>query len=258
MPLVGVQRRLGRMVNGLLRPLGVEVRRREAGDQARRATYAGALEHVKRAGFQPRTVIDVGVAAGTRSLYQAFPDARHVLIEPVEECRPYLEAIQAEFPHVEYVIAAAAREPGRLVINVHEDVARSSVYWESDYTAGSVTPREVPAVTLDQIHRERSFQAPILLKIDVQGAELDVLAGAEAVLRDTEYVVLETSLFEFFRGAPLVDEVVAYMVGRGFAVYDVLALQYRPFDGALTMLDLGFVKVRSSLRSLHHFHPPPR
>ena len=252
---VSVPRRLARILNAVLRPLGVELRRREAEDRARRATYAGGLEHLKRAGFQPRTVIDVGVADGTPALYRAFPDARHVLIEPVEECRPHLDAIKRKFRHVEYVIAAAAREPGRLVINIHQDVARSSAYWESDYTAASVTRRAVTAVTLDQLRRERAIEGPILLKIDVQGAELDVLAGAQDTLADTECVVLETSLFEFFRGAPLIDQIVAYMSERGFAVYDVLALQYRPFDGALMMVDLAFVKTNSFLRRLHRFHP---
>lgn len=253
--MVGVRRRFGRIINTLLRPLGAEVRRCGALDRARRATYAGALEHVKRAGLLPATVIDVGVADGTMPLYRTFPDARHVLIEPVVECRPYLEAMKGAFPRVEYVLAAAAREAGRVTINVHRDVARSSSYWESDYTAASVTTREVPAVTLDQLRRERAFEPPILLKIDVQGAELDVLAGATETLADTEYVVLETSLLGFFRGAPLADQVVAYMSQRGLAIYDVPALQYRPFDGVLTMLDLGFVKTNGFLRSLHRFHP---
>ncbi|MBI2404294.1 MAG: FkbM family methyltransferase [Gemmatimonadetes bacterium] len=251
-------RGLARLTNAILRPLGLGVHRLADWDRARRATYGGAFEHLKRVGFVPRTVIDVGVADGTMDLYRAFPDARHVLVEPVEECRRYLHAICRQFPRVEYVLAAAAREPGRLVINVHQDVARSSAYWESDYLPGCVTTREVPAVTLDQIRRERALEPPMLLKIDVQGAELDVLAGADRTLDDTEYVVLETSLFEFFRGGPLLDEVIRYLSSRGFAVYDVLALQYRPFDGALTMVDVGFVKAGGALRRLHRFHPPPK
>jgi len=252
-----IRRRLGRLVNGMLRPLGLGLHRRHFVERARRPTYAAGFEHLKHLGFAPRTVVDVGVADGTMSLYQAFPNARHILIEPLEEATPFLADIAKQFPHVEYVVAAAARQSGQVTINVHPDMARSSVFWESDYAPGSVKPRAVRAVTLDQIRRERQLEPPMLLKIDVQGAEVDVLAGAAETLVDTEYVVLETSLYEFFHGAPEVGEVVAFMRSRGFVIYDVLALQYRPLDGALSMLDLGFVKERSAWRRLHRFHPLP-
>jgi FkbM family methyltransferase len=249
--------RLAGFVNAALRPTGVELRRRPVWDVARRATYAGGFAHLQAAGLAPRTVIDVGVADGTPALYEAFPGARLVLIEPVEECRVHLEAIQRRYPRVEVVLAAAAREPGRLTMHVHRDIARSSAYWESDFTPDSVTRREVRAVTLDQLHAERAFEAPILLKLDVQGAELDVLAGAQHVLPLTEYIVIEASLFQFFPGAPLLDEVVRDLAARGFVAYDVLALQYRPSDHALTMIDVGFARADGPLRRLHRFHPLP-
>src|SRR5262245_52875429 len=50
-----------------------------------RANMAEALRHLKERGFTPRTVIDVGVARGTDDLYEAFPDAKHLLIEPLGE-----------------------------------------------------------------------------------------------------------------------------------------------------------------------------
>ena len=103
--------RLGRLVNSALRPVGLGLHRLEVSNRVRRATQAGAFEQLKRLGFDPRTVIDVGVAHGTPALYQTFPDARHLLIEPVEECTPFLEAIARQFRQVEYILAAAARHP---------------------------------------------------------------------------------------------------------------------------------------------------
>lgn len=252
-----LRRWLGRLINTVLRPAGLVCVRRSVAERAGRATYRQAFEHAKRLGFAPTTVIDVGVADGTPSLYEAFPTTRHVLIEPVEEARPYLEAIASRYPHVEQVIAAAAGRSGRVNLNVHRDIARTSRYWESDYVASGVTQREVAAVTLDEVKRERNLLGPILLKIDVQGAELDVLDGAEETLRDTEYIGLETSLFEFFRGAPLVADVVEYLRRRGFALYDVLAIQYRPLDGAVSMLDLAFVKASGPFRHWQRFQFRP-
>ena len=56
--------------------------------------------------------------------------------------------------------------------------------------------------TLDGLLKDRALGAPILLKLDVQGAELDVLAGASRVLEATEFVVMEVSFLEYNKGAP--------------------------------------------------------
>ena len=41
--------------------------------------------------LKPNTVIDVDVAYGTQALYELFPNARHILIEPIEEFVPHLD-----------------------------------------------------------------------------------------------------------------------------------------------------------------------
>jgi Methyltransferase FkbM domain len=104
------------------------------------------------------------------------------------------------------------------------------------------SPRIVPMLRLDDLLREINFRTPALLKIDVQGAELIVLRGASVALRSCELVLLETSLFQLMKGAPLLSDIVAYMVDAGFVPYDVFSLCYRPPpDGARLrdLFDLG-------------------
>jgi FkbM family methyltransferase len=245
------------MVGAALRPFGLAIASRAIVDRGSRLSFRGALEHVKRMGWEPRTVVDVGVATGTWALYDAFASARILLVEPVAEAEPHLRTIAARYPRVEYVLAAAAARTGRVVLNVHPDTARSSTYWESDYVSGDVTEREVPAVTLDQLRRERHLEGPFLLKLDVQGGELDVLGGADEMLADTEYVILESCLFQFFDGAPLVADVVAFMRARGFVIYDLASIHYRPLDGAMSTMDLVFVRESSRLRGAHRFQREP-
>jgi FkbM family methyltransferase len=246
-----------RLVDSMLVPWNLAIGDKRSVEVGRRTTHRAALEHAKRTGFEPRTVIDVGVADGTPELYAAFPDSRIVLVEPMAEAEGHLRAIASRYPRVEYVLAAAAARTGRVKLHVPHDIARASRYWESDFVPATVTEREVPAITIDQLRREKGLQGPMLLKVDVQGAELDVLEGARETLEDAEYVILESSFFQFFPEGPLVGDLVEYMGRRGFALYDLMGIQHRPLDGAISMVDAAFVKASGRFRQTHRFQTSP-
>jgi FkbM family methyltransferase len=221
----------------------------------RRDRLSGALDQLDSLGFAPATIFDVGAAYGgfARDCHAAFPLARLVLVEPLAEYGPSLEQTLRTLPGALLVRAAAAASDGELTFNVHGDLVGSSLYLEQEDSTVNGVPRTVPAVTLDGLRVKHGLKAPFLLKADVQGAELDVLAGATETLRESEYVVLEVSFFEFFRGGPLFHEVVAFMQARGFVPYDVFGFQYRPLDGALSQADVAFVRERGPFRQ-HHFY----
>lgn len=240
----------GRLVNSVLRPLGLEIRRSKT---PRRHTLRGTLEHAKRRGFEPETVIDVGAGVGTFELYETFPKARHILIEPLEENRAYLERIVGKLGNAEYIIAAATRKSGTVTINVHRDFYGSSLYSESEGPSVDGIVRTIPAITLDEVCKERELRGPYLIKVDVQGAELDVLAGADQVLKDADYVVLEVCLMGFFVGGPQLHDVIVFMKEREFVVYDILDPACRPLDGAMSHVDMAFIKESGRFRMDHSY-----
>lgn len=246
--------RFARLVNALLRPVGIALRSRDRREW--RWTLRGALAQAHALGLAPRTVIDVGVARGTAGLADAFPEARLVLIEPVAECAPALAAIAARRPGTVTIQAAAGRQPGHVTIRVHPDPARSSQFTVPGAADADTETREVPVVTLDQVRREHALAGPVLVKIDVEGAEFEVLAGADEVLADTAYLVVEGSLFDFYRAGVLAGDIIAYLAARGFVLYDLVDPQYRPLDGALAQADLVFVPRDGPLRRVHAFHGP--
>lgn len=78
----------------------------------------------------------------------------------------------------------------------------------------------VDCVPLDSIIS--SEDAPDFIKIDTQGAELKILRGAEQLLRKGRPLVLtETWCTEVYEGSPLTHDVMSYMDGLGYQVFDI-------------------------------------
>jgi len=245
------------------RAFGVEIRRIQpgvaGGADGERHSLEGSLKQIRGAGLDPKTIIDVGAAVGsfTRTCHGVFPDARYVLVEPLEEYLPSLDKVVKDIPESVYELAAATDHQNGVVVNIHPDLVGSSVYRETEEGSDvNGRPRKVPSVTLDILVRKRQAKPPYFVKIDVQGAELDVLAGAERVLQGTELVLLEVSLFQFFEQGPIFCDIVEFMKARGFVPYDILGLQYRPLDHALSQVDISFVKETGVLRR-HHYYATP-
>lgn len=201
-----------------------------------RNTMTGSLLLAKKLGFEPKTVIDVGAALGTFNLYETFPNSRHLLIEPIAENEPYLAKICRKLKSAEYIIAAATKTAGVFTLNVSPDMVHSSISENRATDSSNPYVRKIPAVTLDGICKERNLPGPYLIKVDVDGQEVDVLAGATEILQQTEYVIVEVTLFG------QMYDVITFMKSQGFAAYDIVDLGYRPGDTALWQVDMAFVK----------------
>lgn len=238
--------------------LGLDVRRVSREDPYPRNSLLGALSHVRKLGWQPRTCLDVGAALGEFSLTcsRFFPEAEYLMIEPLEEYGPFLTTAVRRIPHAKHIPAAAASSEGAITVNVHKDLVGSSLYRETEGPEVDGVERTVLGITLDGLCRKHGVASPYLLKIDVQGAELDVLNGAEQVLQECEYVILEVSLFKFFLEGPVFYDVVNFMKDRGFVVYDMWGFKYRPFDRALGQVDIAFVREEGIFRKYHLYATP--
>jgi FkbM family methyltransferase len=242
------------LVVRLFNAVGLDIRRRRPPTPAR-ASMAGGLAQLARLGFKPQTVIDVGVAYQTSELYEAFRDATILLIEPLAEFEPFLRKICATY-NAQYVLAAAGETSGTAVLNVRADKVGSSLLKEPEGVAVDSSPRTVPVITIDEVCLERNLRGPFLIKVDVQGAELQVLAGATRTLNETEAIILEVSLFGFWRDSPQFYDVIARMKQHGFVPYDFCGFLYRPIDNALAQVDMVFARENGLLRRTYLFATP--
>jgi FkbM family methyltransferase len=213
----------------------------------------GPLERLRGAGVVPATVIDAGAALGDWSIACAgiWPAARYLLVEPLAEFHPQLAAVAGRLQHAEVVHAAVSSVTGEQEINVHRDLVGSSLLREREGPHVDGTPRRVQTTTIDALVTGRTLEPPFLLKLDVQGAERDVLLGARDTLAAAAAVQVEVSFFSFFEGGAPFAEIVELLGESGLVVYDITGLSHRPLDGALGQADIVFVPEASPVRRDH-------
>lgn len=208
-----------------------------------------SLENLYRCGFRPNVVYDVGAYEGEWSLltHGIFPRASLLMIEPQESKRPVLEAMARRKPSVYTYVRALCGGQKKPAVRFYLNETVSSVLdeWHGQPRAST----EMPLTTLDELSKELPVGPPDLIKLDVQGYELEVLKGAEGLLAATppEVIVLEVSLIDINRGAPLWNEVDRWLSAKGYRLYDISTLIRRPSDQALWQVDAVYARLSSPL-----------
>lgn len=257
-----VRKIVDRLVNPVLHAVGYELylirppRKRLSGRHFNlapiRLDMEASLKHLRGQGYTPSLIVDVGAAEGTPALNNTWPKVETLWLEPLKEFEPQLKALGQRHPG-RYIIAAAGSEKGTLKFNVHGNLYGSSLLQDKGGSIADGVPRQVPIVRLDDEVDMARAGDEVLLKVDVQGAELQVLDGARELLKHCAVVVLETNFFELHNGAPQFFDVLKYMHDRGFVAYDIFDGHNRPIDDALAQRDVLFVKADGRFRRSHEW-----
>lgn len=212
--------------------------------------WNAGIRALKRAGFAPKTVFDIGVARGTPELYAAFPTARFVLVDPTHESLPYMKETARRID-AEIVPVALGDCDGEMEIEVRCDDIQGATLFREIGPLGPTDRYRVPVRRFDSLFME--FRRPALCKVDVQGAELMVLRGTGPRIHDFDAIIVETSTIATVADAPEIFDVVAFLKQQGFVIFDLFGMSRRPLDRALAQLDILLVKEDSPFRADHRW-----
>jgi hypothetical protein len=158
------------------------------------------LKRVKSYCANINVIYDIGSCYGhwTDAATGVFPDARYILFDAWDKT-----------PRKPDYTGVLGNEDGKVVKFYQNDkLPWGNSYYREIGTTGvfpESSGRPKPVRTLDSIVSEMGWPTPDLVKIDVQGAERDVIEGALKTFKDTRYLIVEMQHGDYNEGAPKYD-----------------------------------------------------
>lgn len=216
----------GRGMNRLLKSwLSVEVVR-----------FSDLLADVRNLiGRDASIILDVGANIGqsAEAYSRAFPAAAIYSFEPFPAS--YNQLVRKAIPRVTAIQAAVFSHPGRAILKVNAD-SRANSLLSATAEGREIFPEklaevdeiEVDLVTLDGLHAQEAFEYVDFLKIDTQGSELEVLAGAEAILPDVRIVQAECNFVPQYEGSSTFSDIDLHLRAAGFYLFNIYDLFQDP------------------------------
>ena len=196
-----------------------------------------ALTRLRRRGLVIEIVYDIGAHRGawTTRVRRSLPGARFFLFEANEA---HADALAETGERYFTGVLSSEEKP---VEFFGAGTSGDSYFRELTDRYAAVAPTTRVTATLDQMIEDHGLPLPDFIKADVQGAELDVLAGGRRALDHAKLVLLECPILHYNLGAPTIDEYFRFMDERGFTVLQFVDELWP--DGRMRHVDVLFGNV---------------
>lgn len=203
-----------------------------------------------------RQVVDVGANHGdfSQAASALYPEAKVLLAEPLQSLHAELQRRSSERAGLWSLAPyALGRERGTATLYVDDtyDAIASLADFSQDYL--KLNPKARPSSTatcevrtLDDVCAELGIQRIDLLKIDVEGFEFEVLAGAKSMLPRTNAIVIEVSLVRRSEDHDALERLLQILRENGLELVDVYP-SFSPASKAWQPAEFNVLARRSKL-----------
>jgi FkbM family methyltransferase len=168
------------------------------------------LKQSRDQGFCPKIAYDIGACYGEWSamIKNLWPECRVYAFEAQRDKVPFLVE-HADEHHIDVLSDEDGRDV-RFYYNI-ELPGGNSYYLEQTPNFSEDRYDVRTTRTIDSVVKERGWPAPDLVKVDVQGAEMDVLKGARATLGPASHMIVEIQHTDYNKGAVKADEAIPWI-----------------------------------------------
>lgn len=202
------------------------------------------LTDVQNAGLKINTVYDIGAYVGQWSREMkntALTDSEFVLFE----ANPAYEQVLSQSGFTSFC-GTALSNPGRKSVLFYNGTNTGDSYYKETTTyydkQGHI---QLPCKTLDEVRETNNLAIPQFVKIDTQGSELDILAGA-SFLDQVDLIYIECPIIRYNKGAPNIQDYLDFFKSRMFI--PVTLLEVHIHEATLVQIDIMFVRKETKER----------
>lgn len=196
---------------------------------------APAIEHKKFiSNLKIDTIIDVGANRGQFALLvkKTHPHAKIYSFEPLKSAYCVYKSIFINDPSITIFNCALSYKSGQQIFHVSQQEDSSSLLpiskKQNDIFPGTAEKETqiIETKKLSDCVFRNQLGDHCLLKIDVQGSELEVLRGSIELIPDIEFVYVECSFIQLYKDQPLANEVIKYLQERNFTLTGIYNTHY--------------------------------
>jgi FkbM family methyltransferase len=210
---------------------------------------------LKARGFTPKHIIDVGANHGawTRCALQYFPKAYYTLVEPQDHLKMHVQDLLASNSKIRWIGAGAGDKPGTLPFSIsYRDDSSSFIPTPGATETAGMRQIEVPVTTLNEIVRTSDAPFPDMIKIDAEGFDLRVLAGASKLVGKTDIFLLEATIcaeatISQQNSENSLGNVIQAMAHADYRIIDITDSNRSPKYGVLSLCEVAFLRNGSRL-----------
>jgi len=178
------------------------------------------LELLKNRGLHIAKVLDIGAYEGewTKRLLQLYPDAQVTMIEGNTDKESFLKPIG---PYHIALLSDQEKEVDYYKSQTNIGTG-NGIYQEN--TNVPFKPEKRKTTTLEKLLQ--STEGYDLIKMDVQGSEMDIIKGSPTLFKNSTFVLLEMQVYNYNMKAPLIGDMMGYMNEIGYQMHDLFDLLY--------------------------------
>lgn len=192
-------------------------------DQDLNIEHSNYLKGIKDVlNYEPKVIYDIGSAVlwWTKAAKTVWPQAHVLAFEAVLELKEFYDSVG-----IDYALEVCSDVDDKEVIFYEHPVlfGGNSYYKEnSKYSAAAdnIYNKESEhirkTVTIDTLIERHNFPLPDMVKIDVQGAELDILKGMPKALSNVKHLIVELQHVEYNIGAKQLEQSIPFIESLGF------------------------------------------
>ncbi len=200
-----------------------------------------------------RAIIDGGANVGqfARAATETYPDAQIFSFEPLPEAgAAFRDNLKGRSQVRLFPSALGAREGVLTFYPNAYSQSSSALHLTPEHRRSfgqdkELPPTTVPVTTLDALAAGTPLPRPLLVKLDLQGYELNALLGGRQMLATVDQVLVETVFRPMYEGEPLFDDLRGFLLTQGFRF--VMPLAFLEDDaGLIVQMDALFARSPSS------------